>query len=304
MNIGAMFIVKNEENRIEQAILPLVDKIPEIMVVDTGSTDGTKDILKNRFGLEAIDYKVPANDPFNIVNARNFGIERMQTEWVFTLDADEVVNSETVDALVQHTPSSSDFGYFMRWIDHRRHEPFEDYKLFIFRNDERLRFLGKAHSVPQSAIRAVGKSAAWFDGEVKHFPENNKVEHRMAYRDQLREGITEEPTWYRYHWFLGYSLIKDGNVEEGKRYLQAACKAKSLMFPVETLNSFMVLISLESKEGNFNIGLDTLNEAREFYREVHSDFEVQVNFRISGWIDDAEEQLRAEQSVIPYEFAY
>jgi len=304
MEVGAMLIVKNEENRIQHALEPLIGRLPQITVVDTGSTDRTREIVKERFGIEPIEYAVPKGDPFNIVEARNFAIGKMRTEWIMTLDADEVVENKTVDNLLQLRPSGEQVGYFMRWKDFRREEPFEDYKLFVFRNDKRLRFFGKAHSVPQSAIRMAGESAAWVDGEVSHYPETNKIQHRNAYRDQLRAGIEQDPTWYRYHWFLGYSLMKDGYPEEGMKLLETACDARSKMFPVETLNSFMVRTAFESTRGNFDTGLHILANGREFLHEVKDDFEVKVNFRIGGWMENAEQQLRANEVVTAYEFAY
>lgn len=304
MEVGAMLIVKNEENRIQHALEPLVGRLPQITVVDTGSTDRTREIVKERFGIEPIKYEVPKGDPFNIVEARNFAIRMMRTEWIMTLDADEVVGEKTVDSLIKLRPPGQQMGYFMSWKDFRGDKPFEDYKLFVFRNDKRMRFLGKAHSVPQSAIRMAGESAAWVDGEVRHYPETNKTQHRNAYRDQLRAGIEQEPTWYRYHWFLGYSLIKDGNPEEGIKFLKEACHARSKMFPVETLNSFMVRTAFESARGNFDGGLHILKRGREFLHEVKDDFEVKVNFRISGWMEQAERQLLANEVATAYEFAY
>ncbi|MDQ0089897.1 glycosyltransferase involved in cell wall biosynthesis [Paenibacillus anaericanus] len=68
----------------------------EIIIVDTGSTDKTKEIA-HQFGAQVIDFIW--NDDFSA--ARNAGIERAAGDWILVLDADEYVvniNSEMLEA--------------------------------------------------------------------------------------------------------------------------------------------------------------------------------------------------------------
>ncbi len=48
MRIGLCMIVKDEANRIAGALDGVIDLFDQVTVIDTGSTDGTLDILRER----------------------------------------------------------------------------------------------------------------------------------------------------------------------------------------------------------------------------------------------------------------
>lgn len=88
--ISLCMIVKNEEKHIKECIdsaLPLVD---EVVVVDTGSSDATLDILSHypRDIMKVINAEW-TND---FSRARNISLEHATHEWALVLDADEKVN--------------------------------------------------------------------------------------------------------------------------------------------------------------------------------------------------------------------
>ena len=84
--ISLCMIVKNEEKNIGScldSISPLVD---EMIVVDTGSTDRTKDIAR-AFGAKVYDFGWTDN----FSEARNFSLSKASGDWILVLDADEVI---------------------------------------------------------------------------------------------------------------------------------------------------------------------------------------------------------------------
>ncbi|MCD6551926.1 glycosyltransferase family 2 protein [Thermotoga sp.] len=82
-------IVKNEEHNIKRALESIKDIVDEIVVVDTGSTDRTPEIVK-----EYTDklYFHEWKDDFS--EARNFSLKFPTCEWVLILDADEEVSED------------------------------------------------------------------------------------------------------------------------------------------------------------------------------------------------------------------
>jgi glycosyltransferase involved in cell wall biosynthesis len=82
-----MVIAKNEAKRIG-ACLDSLSFCDEILVIDSGSTDGTLDIVKSK-GARLIEHEWSGMN-----GQKDFGRQHSQGEWVLNLDADEVVTPE------------------------------------------------------------------------------------------------------------------------------------------------------------------------------------------------------------------
>lgn len=97
-------IVKNEEKYLVNCLKSIRDIADEIVVVDTGSTDKTVDIAKV-FGARLFFY--PWIGDFSA--ARNRSLEEARGDWIFVLDADEVISSvdyEDLKAITGKRPAS------------------------------------------------------------------------------------------------------------------------------------------------------------------------------------------------------
>lgn len=102
MKISLCMIVKNEEKTIGKVLESVKEYVDEIIVVDTGSIDGTKDILGQY--LDQIYEFDWCND---FAAARNYAIEQASNEWILTLDADEVVENcdmEEIRHIIKNEP--------------------------------------------------------------------------------------------------------------------------------------------------------------------------------------------------------
>lgn len=89
MKISLCMIVKNEEKYIKMCLENAMKLVDEIIIVDTGSTDKTKDIIKefNNNNIKIIDYKWE-ND---FSKARNISLKNATGDWILMLDADEKI---------------------------------------------------------------------------------------------------------------------------------------------------------------------------------------------------------------------
>jgi glycosyltransferase involved in cell wall biosynthesis len=85
--LSACLIVKNEESCIEKCLKSIESFVDEIIVVDTGSTDGTVKIA-GEYTDRIFKYKW--TDDFSA--ARNFSAECAKNDWIIVLDADETVD--------------------------------------------------------------------------------------------------------------------------------------------------------------------------------------------------------------------
>ncbi|MBM3649822.1 MAG: glycosyltransferase, partial [Alphaproteobacteria bacterium] len=105
-----LLITFNEIQNIERTLAKL-GWARRIVVVDSGSTDGTLQVL--------------ARDPRIAVHHRrfdsfaeqcNFGLSLVQSEWVLSMDADYELSDALIDELRGLTPPTDVAGYAARFI--------------------------------------------------------------------------------------------------------------------------------------------------------------------------------------------
>jgi len=100
MSVSLCMIVKDEENVLARCLDSVKDLVNEIIVVDTGSTDRTKEIAA-QYTSQIYDFKW-IND---FAAARNEGIRRATSRWVLVMDADEYfppAESEKLKSFLEH----------------------------------------------------------------------------------------------------------------------------------------------------------------------------------------------------------
>ena len=286
-------VVKDEVNRIAGCLQPIFDLFASVVIIDTGSTDGTQELLRERFGIRPIIGELTADRCYCKSDLRNLAFAKVDTPWILSLDADERIDPEVLKRFLGMRHDESIAGYFGSWVNHvNGAPPFEDYKLFLFRKGARKR--GLIHENVQVDIRSRGQQARWLDGlAVQHYPERSKHATKTAfYRERLRCALQKEPAWYRYYWFLGYMDYCAQSWDEALQHLDIAASARSQLFPVECLNSHMVMAEIHARLGHERELSQILERALAFYRDVSDDFEVQINRRLLPWFHGAREHCR------------
>ncbi len=89
ITISLCMIVKNEERVLARCLDSVADLVDEIIIVDTGSTDSTKEIA-SRYTDNIYDFTWI--DDFSA--ARNFAFSKASMEYIYSADADEVLSEE------------------------------------------------------------------------------------------------------------------------------------------------------------------------------------------------------------------
>ncbi len=104
--ISCFLIVCNEADRIEASLKPLAGWVDQLIVLDSGSTDGTVQIAQH-YADEVYETDWPGFGP-----QRNRALGYCEHDWVITLDADEVVTEELkreIDAVLTEPNLSATF---------------------------------------------------------------------------------------------------------------------------------------------------------------------------------------------------
>lgn len=89
IRISACMIVKNEEAVLERCLASICGLADEIIIVDTGSTDRTKEIAAN-YTQKLYDFTWV----HDFSAARNFAFSKAEMEYIYSVDADEVLDEE------------------------------------------------------------------------------------------------------------------------------------------------------------------------------------------------------------------
>ena len=93
--LSLCMIVKNEEERLARCLSGVQGAVDEIIIVDTGSTDGTKRVA-GQFTSRVYDYAW--DDDFSA--ARNASLDRATKPFILWLDADDVVERSEKEKLM------------------------------------------------------------------------------------------------------------------------------------------------------------------------------------------------------------
>jgi glycosyltransferase involved in cell wall biosynthesis len=108
--ITPMVLTFNEEANIDRTLHQL-SWARRILVVDSGSTDGTLAAMKAYPQVDVI-----RRDFDSAANQCNFGLEHVGTEWVLSLDADYVLSDALIAEIGALRPPSETCGYWARFV--------------------------------------------------------------------------------------------------------------------------------------------------------------------------------------------
>lgn len=89
ITISLCMIVKNEEKNLRRCLDSVADLVDELVIVDTGSADATKEIAAE-YNARLFDFQWV--DDFSA--ARNYAFSQANCEYIYSADADEVLSEE------------------------------------------------------------------------------------------------------------------------------------------------------------------------------------------------------------------
>lgn len=159
-SVTAALIVLNEAQNLA-ALLPRLDWVDEIIVVDGGSTDESVAVARSH-GCRVLER------PFDtFARQRNFAIDEASGDWVLSIDADERPTEALVAEIRQRLGEESFAAYHVPIRSTIFGRPFRfsgtqnDRPIRLFRR-EAARWMGDVHEVLQ-VVGNVGQLAGWLE---------------------------------------------------------------------------------------------------------------------------------------------
>lgn len=116
-------IVKDEEDVLERCLSSVQGLVDEIIIVDTGSTDSTKEIA-----LKYTEHVLDKQWSHDFSAARNESIGRATSKWVLILDADEYVEQQDINKLREFLSTKNQrkpIGFILPIINYHGESKFE-----------------------------------------------------------------------------------------------------------------------------------------------------------------------------------
>jgi len=215
-------IVKDEAETLEENLRAARPHVDEVVIVDTGSSDGTVEIAKKYADkFKQIEW------PDSFSKARNVSLDMASGDYVVYLDGDEAIKDpqhwENIrEAIVQNKPDGLAIQIENELPENQILSGDKVWELRIFRLHPKIRFRGRVHNQISPAIQEnpIGDKAEFMRVEaVSHHigysysPE--ELEEKYRQRIPLLEAEikdAEEANWehyYRYQLGNGLFMLKD-----------------------------------------------------------------------------------------------
>ncbi len=149
IDLSLCMIVKNEESVIGRCLDSIKDVVDEIIIVDTGSTDKTKEIVR-KYTDKLYDFKWIED----FAAARNYSFSKATKEYVMWLDADDVITQKDKVGLlkIKKSLSSTIDMVFMKYnvaFDEDGKPTYSYFRERIFKRKNNYKWVGE---IPEGVI--------------------------------------------------------------------------------------------------------------------------------------------------------
>jgi tetratricopeptide (TPR) repeat protein len=275
--ISLCMIVKDEQENLRKVLESIRELVDEIIIVDTGSTDKTKEIA---FGFtdKVFDFSWSKN----FSEARNFSISKASKFWILVLDADEIISKKDFAKIKDAAKEDADAFLFtlrdytndigVAGFTSSKEDVYEEGNiaagfytakiLRFFKNKKEYFFQGKIHETIHNSIKKAGGKISELDCVIHHFGNLDKdkfLKKKDTYMNLLKERLEKKDVIEKEEDYVCFELSRElinlGKIEEAIFFLEKA---------ISTNEDFKYLLSL----GGLYILKNKLNEAEKTLKKA------------------------------------
>lgn len=195
-DISLCMIVRNEERVLGDCLNSVKGIFNQTIVVDTGSTDRTREIAKEH-GVELYDFPWP--NSFSI--ARNESLKYAKGKWIFWMDADDTLPKQSAEIILRAAAMAPTdvvgFVVPVQFVENGVAGGTRVDHVKLFRNVPGLEFEGRIHEQILASLRRAGGQIARLDAVVLHTGYDTSVEGQAKKRARdevlLKLDLEERP---------------------------------------------------------------------------------------------------------------
>ena len=232
--LSLCIIARNEAPLLDVCLSNARGLADDIVVIDTGSSDGTQAIARQH-GARVAEY--PWQDDFSA--ARNESLDLAQGDWILVVDCDEVIAardhaeivsliaSEQADAYRLTTRNYIDDPDRVGWTrcsgargDYPSEERefagwFPSTKVRLWRNRPEIRFEGVVHELVEGALQRMGANVADCSVPVHHYGySNGRAGRDEVYVEAGERKVAEHPDDLQAHYELAIAYRNVARLDE------------------------------------------------------------------------------------------
>lgn len=249
ITISLCMIVRNEAANIKRAIDSVRLIADEMIVVDTGSDDGTPEIAES---LGAKVYHFKWNDDFS--EARNYSLKFAGKDWILVLDADETISHSDLFYILEYVHYNQEYWGFA--FDQRdyfsrtgtlfggiscENDPYEESKPYhsfkvqricrLFKNSRQIYFTNPVYEIVEESIKINGGDFCYVDIPIHHYGrlvDNDRLSAKRKYyidilKRHVATGVSNERKAISFENIArAYSFLGDHRI--ALRYLKLALR--------------------------------------------------------------------------------
>jgi len=218
LDLSLCMIVKNEEHVLARCLDSVACLAPEIVIVDTGSSDRTLAIAA-RYGARTGSFDFTRVD---FAAARNCSLSAAAGRWILVLDADEILHAESVPVIRKLVAGNENAGYYFERLNHYTgaQQATSDYAVRLFPNRPAYRYRGRVHETIDDSILTAGGRLLRTKIRLDHdFASDTEARLRrnLWYIGILNEEIAANPADHSRHVFLAAEYHQLGMFAEAAK---------------------------------------------------------------------------------------
>ncbi len=224
--LSVCMIVRDEEKALPRCLRSVQGVADELIVVDTGSKDGTISIAED-FGAKVF----PFDWCDDFAAARNQSLKHATGDWVLHVDADEELTAESIPHLRKCTLESEILCYFIRIDNGPRCRGLRfGWNSRLFRNHSRIRYTRPFHeSIQPSLEPIVNEEPRWRTEHVDsirirhHGYDPSVMQEKWERGFRIMEAyLRENPDDAHMLMYFGGTCCDLGRYDQAERFLTKA----------------------------------------------------------------------------------
>jgi len=299
-NIGLSMIVKNGGEYIRDLAASVQGIYTQMVAVDTGSTDDTKQILKDH-GFEVYDFTYEGL--FDFAAARNAALSHMRTKWIMALDADDYLPLMSAAQILRTVANSpAQIGAYVLPIQfplEKGNTRVDHVK--IWRHHPDIRWDFRLHEQILGAIQATGGQVARIEGaEIIHLNYDVTPEGQAAKKARdwplLHLMVEERPDCPYAAFCMGMTKEDDKQFEDGIRWMDRCLELCSGGQSIERKAHLIKARALKRMERHEESAIALRAGIATFPDDPELNYSLAVHYMETGRFAEAIDRLGAMQT--------